>query len=368
MRALNSRTALATAPGGQTIQYKVLLLANEGDATPITGATSNVTEDSVTHELSYTIKYTGTDTTAVRYWLRAVTYYMNGTDEVIILSSLDTQLETAVDLKGGVFTKDLELRPATSGYGYQTGGYNAGVLPGNYFRGDIYGVTEDGDPTSGEAVLKLSGGSISTKVRDDITIEIDRTAFLTTETSKEITCTVTRDKGITDKETDITLANDSMNNSLITYNYTLQNHGDNLSDTYYPQNPTNHQCAAEGGSASSSNIDWSNKGFYYSAFTASEDTTDKIFLLSKKEATTLAYGFDGYNAADNAKQREVTDYAKANYAYVNSGKGSWWLRSPSFPQWTAQYVRYNGNPEKVNYNDDGNVDLGMHGIVPSMCF
>lgn len=47
---------------------------------------------------------------------------------------------------------------------------------------------------------------------------------------------------------------------------------------------------------------------------------------------------------------------------------SWWLRSPSFPQWTAQYVRYNGNPEKVNYNDDGNVDLGMHGIVPAMCF
>ncbi|MCR4948739.1 MAG: formylglycine-generating enzyme family protein [Treponema sp.] len=116
-RALNSRTALATAPGGQTIQYKVLLLANEGDATPITGATSNVTEDPITHELSYTIKYTGTDTTAVRYWLRAVTYYMNGTDEVVILSSPDTQLETAVDLKGGVFTKDLEMRPATTGVG-----------------------------------------------------------------------------------------------------------------------------------------------------------------------------------------------------------------------------------------------------------
>ncbi len=114
---MNSRTALATAPTGQTILHKVLLLANEGDATPITGATSNVTEDSVTHELSYTIKYTGTDTTAVRYWLRAVTYYMNGTDEVVILASPDTQLDTAVDLKGGVFTKDLEMRPVTSGYG-----------------------------------------------------------------------------------------------------------------------------------------------------------------------------------------------------------------------------------------------------------
>lgn len=116
-RALNSRTALATAPSGQTIQYKVLLLADDEDATPITGATSNVTEDHVTNELSYTIKYTGTDTTAVRYWLRAVAYYMNGSTEVDVLVSPDTQLETAVDLKGGVFTKDLEMRPATSGYG-----------------------------------------------------------------------------------------------------------------------------------------------------------------------------------------------------------------------------------------------------------
>ncbi len=110
-RALNSRTALATAPEGQTIQYKVLLLAAEGAANPITGASSE------SDGTSYTIKYTGTSTTAAQYWLRAVAYYMNGTDEVVILSSPDTQLETAVDLKGGVFTKDLEMRPATSGYG-----------------------------------------------------------------------------------------------------------------------------------------------------------------------------------------------------------------------------------------------------------
>ena len=50
--AMNSRTALATTPEGQTIQYKVLLLANSGDTTPITGASSE------SDGTSYTIKYT----------------------------------------------------------------------------------------------------------------------------------------------------------------------------------------------------------------------------------------------------------------------------------------------------------------------
>lgn len=116
-QALNSRTALAPAPEGQTIQYKVLLLAEQGDAASIPGASSTVTEDPVTNELSYSITYTGTSTTAVRYWLRAVAYYMNGSTEVDVLVSPDTQLETAVNLKAGAFIKDLEMRPATSGYG-----------------------------------------------------------------------------------------------------------------------------------------------------------------------------------------------------------------------------------------------------------
>ena len=116
-QSLNSRTALAPAPEGQTIQYKVLLLAEQGDAASIPGVSSTVEEDPVTHELSYSVIYTGTSTTAVRYWLRAVAYYMNGSTEVDVLVSPDTQLETAVNLKAGAFIKDLELRPATSGYG-----------------------------------------------------------------------------------------------------------------------------------------------------------------------------------------------------------------------------------------------------------
>ena len=113
---MNSRTAIASAPDGQTIQYKVLLLDSTG-VTEIAGASSQVTEDSTTHELSYMISFTGTSITPAEYKLRAVAYYMSGTTEVDILASPDTPLDAEIDLKGSVFTKDLELRPMTSGSG-----------------------------------------------------------------------------------------------------------------------------------------------------------------------------------------------------------------------------------------------------------
>lgn len=115
-QVMNSRTALATAPTGQTISHKVLVLANQGDDTKIDGTTSHIDLDA-NGDMVYTIKYVGTDTTARQYWLRAIAYYLGPTGDVIVLASPDTQLDTAVDLKGGVFTKDLEMRPVTSGYG-----------------------------------------------------------------------------------------------------------------------------------------------------------------------------------------------------------------------------------------------------------
>ena len=115
-QVMNSRTAIATVPEGKTIQYKVLLL-NETGTAEIAGASSQVTEEPATHELSYIIQYIGTSTDSVKYKLRAVAFYMDGTDEVDILVSPDTQLDPAVDLKGSVFTKDLEMRPATTGAG-----------------------------------------------------------------------------------------------------------------------------------------------------------------------------------------------------------------------------------------------------------
>ena len=111
--AMNARTALATAPSGKTIQYKVLLLAAEGDTEPVEGAVSEVASDGS----SYSIKYTGSSDETAQYYLRAVAYYMDGTSEVDVLVSPDTPLDNAVNLKIGTFSKDLEMRPATTGSG-----------------------------------------------------------------------------------------------------------------------------------------------------------------------------------------------------------------------------------------------------------
>ena len=157
----------------------------------------------------------------------------------------------------------------------------------------------------------------------------------------------------------------------------------------------------DGGTAETATVDWSNKGFLQTAFTASaqalietseldnsaastnpasnpkqwgegenkhacENTSDKIFLLSEKEATTSDYGFPEFNVhgAGNARIRATTDYAKANYAYQDTASnGWWWLRSP---YWT-------GSSEAYGIENGGNAE-GRHapvsrkhwGVVPAL--
>ena len=64
---------------------------------------------------------------------------------------------------------------------------------------------------------------------------------------------------------------------------------------------------------------------------ACENTKEKVFLLSYKESLSSAYGFNTANTnADKARQKQVTDYAKATGAYASeNGNAIWWLRSPS---------------------------------------
>lgn len=164
-------------------------------------------------------------------------------------------------------------------------------------------------------------------------------------------------------------------------------------------NGIDNQFVTDGGERNSYNdIDWSNKGFLYSAFTASaitqiddtevdnslrstnpeananvyqynenyvcENTTDKIFLLSEYQVTSSSYGFKAYNAYDNTRTRVPTDYAKANYSYITSynGKygGFWYLRSPS-----SFYI--------LNVRESGSADYSVgintpyHGVVPALC-
>lgn len=105
---------------------------------------------------------------------------------------------------------------------------------------------------------------------------------------------------------------------------------------------------------------------------ACEDTKDKIFLLSIKEATS--YDFPAYNesGSGNARIRKPTDYAMANYAYQNSTLGyggHWWLRSPyyyykpGYPNKSyekARYVYYNGNTFSSSVQEDS------IGVVPAL--
>ena len=98
---------------------------------------------------------------------------------------------------------------------------------------------------------------------------------------------------------------------------------------------------------------------------ACANTIDKIFLLSEKEVTTSAYGFDVYYArgTGNKRIRATTDFAKATGA-----DGLWWLRSPT-----------KGSGVRANcVNDDGGVKEGdshygfgsyvdrYRGVVPAL--
>ena len=100
---------------------------------------------------------------------------------------------------------------------------------------------------------------------------------------------------------------------------------------------------------------------------ACDNTSDKIFLLSEKEATTSDYGFTEYNqyGEGNSRIRVTTDYAKANYAYQDATAGYggwWWLRSPGCDY--SYYAR--------NINFDGCADLYIiggsrdGGVVPAL--
>ena len=100
---------------------------------------------------------------------------------------------------------------------------------------------------------------------------------------------------------------------------------------------------------------------------ACEDTSDKIFLLSEKEATTSDYGFTEYNVygAGNSRIRLNTDYAKANYAYQHTTAGwgcFWWLRSPAYWSERVHYISYNADPAFVIDYTEKNV-----GVVPALC-
>ncbi|MCQ2462165.1 MAG: DUF6273 domain-containing protein, partial [Clostridia bacterium] len=92
-------------------------------------------------------------------------------------------------------------------------------------------------------------------------------------------------------------------------------------------------------------------------------TTDKVFLLSIKEA-------EKYFTTDELRKCASTAYAKAQGAYTSknyktaSGEAicQWWLRSPGVSQDNAAYVRSDGS---VSYLGD-RVDYGIDCVRPAL--
>ena len=169
-------------------------------------------------------------------------------------------------------------------------------------------------------------------------------------------------------------------------------------------NGTNNQFVTDGGTATDDDIDWTNRGFLQTAFTASAQdlistttvdnsaastnlasnptyynggindyacgyTTDKIFLLSYKEATDHnTYGLGGQLSYGEGcpRIRKTTDYARANHALKstdNNYGGNWWMRSPYYNNKnTVHYVGTSGNTAGTY-----NVSIAFAGIVPALC-
>ena len=101
------------------------------------------------------------------------------------------------------------------------------------------------------------------------------------------------------------------------------------------------------------------------------DTTEKIFLLSVQEATTLGYGFADHNVYLNeaittsTRTRKPTSYAIARGAsWAGNSLGSWWLRSPIYSSENAMHFVDNKGADSRSHTNL--VDKTDVGVVPAL--
>ena len=124
---------------------------------------------------------------------------------------------------------------------------------------------------------------------------------------------------------------------------------------------------------------WLNNEFYTTAFNKAEkakiqtsliknednseygtsggnDTEDKVFLLSEKEAETLF-------SNDKKRIAKATEYAEESGVYGNEEKAAcWWLRSPGYYSGCAAGVYYYGWVSR----DGDSVDVNIDGVRPAL--
>ncbi len=99
---------------------------------------------------------------------------------------------------------------------------------------------------------------------------------------------------------------------------------------------------------------------------ASNNTNDKIYLLSYQDSINSNYGFSTSTSSNNTRYAVTTDYARAKGAGIDTstntyGNGTWWLRSPiSGASSHAYYVYSDGRM------DFRNVYIAFIGVRPAL--
>ena len=158
-----------------------------------------------------------------------------------------------------------------------------------------------------------------------------------------------------------------------------------------------------GAGSNKQSVDYSQKNFIGSAFTASEqaaivnssldnadnitngtsggnNTTDKIFLLSESDVWNTdkakSYGFVKGGYSDESRFCKGSTYAKAMGMWGNTdvdyaGNGAWWLRSPGKGSNFAMHVDYDGwvyydGSRVINYRDGLRPALNLNLSSPNL--
>ena len=138
---------------------------------------------------------------------------------------------------------------------------------------------------------------------------------------------------------------------------------------------------------------WLNDDFYNTAFTAAEKAKmgeyactqqyfprskphgemtvyDRVFMLSRIEATSTKYGFkSSMYSADNARRASGTDYARCQGLHVceigfgHKGNSCWWLRAPAFFSRRVNKIFYDGYCAVDSYYMVELTDIGVRPCI-----
>ncbi len=97
---------------------------------------------------------------------------------------------------------------------------------------------------------------------------------------------------------------------------------------------------------------------------------DKVFMLSRIEATSTAFGFkSSMYAADSARRGQGTDYARCQGLHVckigfgHRGNSCWWLRAPAFFSRRVNKIFYDGYCAVDSYYMVELTDIGVRPCI-----